>query len=309
MKTTTGGSVVGKKISDKSTEQQNERSMQIDTLSSREILKIMNEDDKGVPFAVEKALPEIERFVDAVVESMKNDGKLFYVGAGTSGRLGVLDASEIPPTFSAPTDLVQGIIAGGYKALTSAVEGAEDHYDDGVDVVDEYMVGPNDCLLGITTSGYAPYVHGALKRAKEKGAFTGLLICNEAKDYDNTDVVISAVVGPEIVTGSTRLKAGTATKLILNMITTTAMIRMNKTYGNLMVDMMALNSKLWDRGTRILTHLTDWDYDKALALLKSANGEVKTALVMILKNLDYDEAKSKLARVDGALRRVLDAAD
>ncbi|MCK5521166.1 MAG: N-acetylmuramic acid 6-phosphate etherase, partial [Candidatus Marinimicrobia bacterium] len=190
-----------KQLSDKSTEQQNLRSDKIDSMNIREILNLMNEEDKSVPFAVEKALPEIEKFVKGVVKSFKNNGKLFYIGAGTSGRLGVLDASEIPPTFSAPNDLVQGIIAGGQKALTSAVEGAEDHYDDGVDAVDEFLIGENDCLLGITTSGYAPYVHGALKRAKERGVFTGLLICNHPKEYKNADVIISAVSGPEIVTG------------------------------------------------------------------------------------------------------------
>ena len=295
-----------KQISDKSTEQQNFRSEKIDSMGIKEILTIMNEEDKAVPLAVEKALPEIEKFVEGVVKSFKNDGKLFYIGAGTSGRLGVLDASEIPPTFSAPNDLVQGIIAGGQKALTSAVEGAEDSFDDGVDAVDEFLIGDKDCLLGITTSGYAPYVHGALKRAKERGAFTGLLICNHPKDYDNADVIISAVSGPEIVTGSTRLKAGTATKLILNMITTTAMIKMNKTYGNLMVDMMALNQKLWDRGTRILTHLTDLDYDTALAKLKAAKGEVKAALVMEFKDYDYELAKEELKKVGGSLRAVIE---
>jgi len=296
-----------KQIDDRSTEQQNERSMNIDSLSVGEILQVMNEDDKAVPFAVEKALPDIELFVEAVVRSFRSEGRLFYVGAGTSGRLGVLDASEIPPTFSAPTSLVQGIIAGGPQALTSAVEGAEDHYENGVDIIDEFLVTENDCVLGITTSGYAPYVHGALKRAKEIGAFTGLLICNAPKDYDNVDVLISAVVGPEIITGSTRLKAGTATKLILNMITTAAMVKLNKTYGNLMVDMMALNSKLWDRGTRILTHLTDLNYDEALSRLKEARGEVKTALVMILKSCSYETAKKQLHQAAGALRKVLES--
>ncbi|MDD3965894.1 MAG: N-acetylmuramic acid 6-phosphate etherase [Candidatus Neomarinimicrobiota bacterium] len=295
-----------RQISDKTTEQQNLASKDIDQMSTREVLVTMNREDQKVPLAVEKAIPEIEQFVDKVVAAMKKGGRLFYVGAGTSGRLGVLDASEIPPTFSAPNTLVQGIMCGGLSALVTAVEGAEDDFDAGFAVVGERGLTENDCLLGISTSGMAAYVHAALKRAKEIGATTGLLVCNEFEKTPDIDIMIKAVVGPEIVTGSTRLKAGTATKLILNMITTTAMVKLNKTYGNLMVDLMTTNKKLWDRGARIIRHCTDVDYDTGMATLKKANGSVKTALVMVLLNIDADTARKRLAKYDGALRKVLD---
>jgi N-acetylmuramic acid 6-phosphate etherase len=295
-----------RQISDKTTEQQNIASKNIDQMSTREVLVTMNNEDKKVPLAVEEAIPQIELFVDAVVASMKKGGRLFYTGAGTSGRLGVLDASEIPPTFSAPNTLVQGIMCGGLSALVTAVEGAEDDADAGYAVVDERGITENDCLLGITTSGMAAYVHAALKRAKEIGATTGLLVCNTFEKTPDIDILIQAVVGPEIITGSTRLKAGTATKLILNMITTTAMVKLNKTYGNLMVDLMTTNKKLWDRGARIIRHCTDTDYDHAMETLVRAGGSVKTALVMVLLEIDVDEARKRLAVHDGALRKVLD---
>lgn len=293
-------------ISDKTTEQQNLASKYIDQMSTTEILVTMNNEDKTVPWAVKKAIPQIEKFVDAVVDSMKRGGHLFYIGAGTSGRLGVLDASEIPPTYSAPYDLVQGIMCGGLSALVTAVEGAEDDYDAGYKVVDERGITEKDCLLGITTSGMASYVHAALKRAKEIGATTGLLVCNEFEKTEDIDVLIKAVVGPEIVTGSTRMKAGTATKLILNMITTAAMIKLNKTYGNLMVDLMTTNKKLWDRGARIIRHCTGVDYDFGMAKLRESGGSVKTALVMVLLDVDAEAARKRLAVHDGALRKVLD---
>lgn len=295
-----------RQISDKTTEQQNLASKDIDQMSTREVLVTMNNEDKTVPFAVEKAIPEIEIFVDKVVASLKNGGRLFYVGAGTSGRLGVLDASEIPPTFSAPNTLVQGIMCGGLSALVTAVEGAEDDFDAGYAVVDERGLTETDCLLGITTSGMAAYVHAALKRAKEIGATTGLLVCNNFDKTPDIDILIKAVVGPEIITGSTRLKAGTATKLILNMITTTVMIKLNKTYGNLMVDLMTTNKKLWDRGARIIRHCTNVDYDTGMATLKKAGGSVKTALVMTLLDIDAESARKRLDKYDGALRMVLD---
>lgn len=295
-----------KQISDKATEQQNQSSNNIDQISTANILITINNEDKTVAYAVEKAIPQIEAFVDAVVASMKRGGRLFYVGAGTSGRLGVLDASEIPPTYSAPTELVQGIMCGGLSALVTAVEGAEDDAEKGRKVVDERGITKNDCLLGITTSGMADYVHAALKRTKEIGGTTGLLVCNEFEKTDDVDYLIKSIVGPEVVTGSTRMKAGTATKLILNMITTASMIKMNKTYGNLMVDLMTTNKKLWDRGARIIRHCTDTDYDNAMAKLKEAKGSVKTALVMVVLDVDADEARKRLAKHDGALRAVLD---
>lgn len=295
-----------RQISDKPTEQQNQASKYIDQMNTTEILTTINNDDKTVPDAVEKAIPEISLFVDAVVNSMKHGGRLFYIGAGTSGRLGVLDASEIPPTYSAPDDLVQGIMCGGLSALVTAVEGAEDEFDVGYAVVDEYGMNENDCLLGITTSGSAAYVHASLKRAKELGATTGLLVCNHFEKTPDIDILIKAIVGPEVVTGSTRMKAGTATKLILNMITTSAMIKMNKTYGNLMIDLMTNNIKLWDRGARIIRHCTGVEYDFGMEKLKEAGASVKTALVMVLLDIDAETARKRLAVHDGALRKVLD---
>jgi N-acetylmuramic acid 6-phosphate etherase len=294
------------KISKHTTEQQNEHSKFIDKMDTKEILTLMNSEDKTIPLAVEKAIPKIEEFTENVIRSFNNGGSLYYVGAGTSGRLGVLDASEIPPTFSASPKLVQGIIAGGLKALTTAVEGAEDYPGDGKQIIIDKGITKNDCVLGITTSGMAAYVMGALEQAKEIGASTGLLICNEFKDREYIDTVIKVIVGPEIVTGSTRMKAGTATKLVINMITTTAMIRINKTYGNLMVDLMALNKKLWDRGARIIKHCTNIEYDRSLEILKKAEGKVKTALVMGSLNISYEEATNRLEKVNGNLRDVLE---
>jgi len=293
-------------ISDQATEQQNLASKNIDQMTTAEVLKVINDEDKTIPGIVEKALPEIEAFTDEVVKSMKNGGRLFYVGAGTSGRLGVLDASEIPPTYSAPTSLVQGIMCGGLSALVTAVEGAEDEYDEGLKVVDERGISEKDCLLGISTSGSAAYVHAAMTRAKEIGATTGLLVCNIYEKPSYVDVMISTVVGPEVVTGSTRMKAGTATKLVINMITTTAMIKLNKTYGNLMVDLMTTNKKLWDRGARIIRYCTGAEYDYAMDTLKKAKGSVKTALVMVLLECDAATARKRLKAHEGALREVLD---
>jgi len=293
-------------ISDKHTEMQNEASMNIDEMKVTEILQLINNEDKRVPDTVEKAIPEIGHFVNEVVESFKKGGKLYYIGAGTSGRLGVLDASEIPPTFSAPNSLVQGIMCGGLAALVTAVEGAEDEYDEGVKIVDVRGITGKDCLLGISTSGMASYVHGALKRAKEIGAITGLLVCNEYKHPEYVDVLIKAIVGPEVITGSTRLKAGTATKLILNMITTSSMVLLHKTYGNLMVDLMTTNKKLWDRGARIIKHCTGIDYDTAMKILVQAGGRVKAALVMASLDISYEEAAEKLKKFDGSLRHTLD---
>lgn len=293
-------------ISDKATEQQNLASKNIDQMSTAEVLTVINDEDKKITGIVENAIPEIGKFTDEVVKSMKKGGRLFYIGAGTSGRLGVLDASEIPPTYSAPKTLVQGIMCGGLDALVTAVEGAEDDYEEGLRIVEERGITKNDCILGISTSGSADYVHAALTRSKEIGATTGLLVCNVFEQPKDVDVMISAIVGPEVVTGSTRMKAGTATKLIINMITTTAMIKMNKTYGNLMVDLMTTNKKLWDRGARIVRHCTGAEYDTAMATLVEAKGSVKTALVMTLLECGKETAQKRLAEHEGALRAVLD---
>ena len=220
--------------------------------------------------------------------------------------MGVLDAAECPPTFSVDPELVQGIIAGGNDALVRSIEGAEDDPADGARAVVNYDITAADTILGITASSSTPFVLGALEKAKEIGAITGLLICNNPPELEYIDHLISIIVGPEVITGSTRMKAGTATKMVLNMITTTAMIKLNKTYGNLMVDLKASNQKLWDRGTRIIEHLTELNYDDALKLLQSANGDVKTALVMGNKTYDYEKSRQMLIGNKGSLRRTLE---
>ncbi|UCH11209.1 MAG: N-acetylmuramic acid 6-phosphate etherase, partial [Fidelibacterota bacterium] len=246
------------------TEHRNPRSEELDRLSTLEVLELINGEDSAVPGAVRETLPRIAEFVERVVESFLSGGRLIYVGAGTSGRLGVLDASECPPTFSVSPEMVQGVIAGGMPALTRSIEGAEDYPEDGAASMKELDVSPRDCVLGIATGATTPFVHGALEYARQLGAFTGFLVCTDEEVIRGlAEVTIPVVVGPEIVTGSTRMKAGTATKLVLNMITTTAMVRINKTYGNLMVDLKALNAKLWDRGARIISELARLSYDEA----------------------------------------------
>jgi N-acetylmuramic acid 6-phosphate etherase len=289
----------------KITEQQNSRSHQIDTLSIQEILQLINSEDALVAAAVQATIPEITNFVEKVVLRFQIGGKLFYVGSGTSGRLGILDAAEIPPTYSADPMLVQGIIAGGYNALVKSVEGAEDIPEDGAKAVEEFGITEKDVLLGITASSSTPFVLGALEEAHNMGATTGLLICNRPPQLNWIDHIIPIITGPEIITGSTRMKAGTATKLALNMITTTAMIKLNKTYGNLMVDLKASNNKLWDRGSRIIQQLTSLNYENARILLESAQGEVKAALVMYKKNTSFGEAKTLLEENEGKLRNII----
>ncbi|UCD39330.1 MAG: N-acetylmuramic acid 6-phosphate etherase [Fidelibacterota bacterium] len=292
------------------TEHRNPRSEQLDCMSSMEILELMNAEDATVPEAVGKVLPRIAEFVEHVVRSFRAGGRLIYAGAGTSGRLGVLDASECPPTFSVPPELVRGVIAGGTPALTRSIEGAEDYPETGMESLKELDLTSKDCVLGIATGATTPFVHGALDYARQVGAYTGFLVCTDEDEISGrADVIIPVVVGPEIVTGSTRMKAGTATKLILNMISTTAMVRINKTYGNLMVDLKALNAKLWDRGARIVSEISQLTYEAALDLLKQADGEVKTTLVMALKGLPAEDARSRLQDQDGSLRRVLESGD
>ena len=291
--------------SDKITEQQNSASSRIDEQSVLNILEIINGEDIGVPLIVQKSLPQIKTLIDALISRFKDGGRLFYVGSGTSGRLGVLDAAECPPTYSTDPEMVQGIIAGGYDALVRSIEGAEDYPEDGAQAVSDHNITANDTVLGITASSSTPFVLGALKQAKEIGALTGLIICNKPPQMDYVDHMISLIVGPEVITGSTRMKAGTATKLVLNMITTTLMVKLNKTYGNLMVDLKASNKKLWDRGARIISHLTRLDYDDSLQLLQSADGEVKTAIVMNKKNCTYEEGVKLLNNVRGSLTKAL----
>ena len=292
------------------TEYRNPRSEELDRMSVMEILELINDEDAAVPGAVRKALPRIAEFGERLVRSFHSGGRLIYVGAGTSGRLGVLDAAECPPTFSVSPELVRGIIAGGAPALISSVEGAEDLPEKGAESLKELDLSAKDCVLGIATGATTPFVHGALAYARKVGAGTGFLVCtSEDAIRGHADVIIPVVVGPEVVTGSTRMKAGTATKLVLNMITTTAMVKLNKTYGNLMVDLKALNAKLWDRGARIISEVARLTYEEALDVLKQADGEVKTALVMAQRGLSAEESRSRIEDQDGSLRRVLESGD
>ncbi len=291
---------------DKITEQQNSASANIDENSTLEILSIINNEDAEVALAIQNKLSEIEAFIKSLIPRVKGGGRLFYVGSGTSGRLGVLDAAECPPTFSTSPTMVKGIIAGGYDALVRSIEGAEDNPTDGAKAIVDYGINSEDTVLGITASSTTPFVLGALEKAKEFGAMTGLLLCNNPPKLEYVDHIISIIVGPEVISGSTRMKAGTATKMVLNMITTTLMIKLNKTYGNLMVDLKASNEKLWDRGTRIIQHLTDLSYDDSLKLLQSADGEVKTAIVMEKLKMEAGDTREKLNENKGSLRKVLD---
>ena len=289
------------------TEQQNSQSSQIDSMSINDILKTINREDQNIAIAVQATLPDIEKTVELTVNSIQKGGRVFYVGAGTSGRLGVLDASEIPPTFSAPKGLFIGVIAGGENALRNSVEGAEDRPEEAIIDLGQYDLNENDTLVGISCSGAANYVVSALDHAKANGAKTVYLVTNPNPfKITEVDVIINAVTGPEVVTGSTRMKAGTATKLILNMISTATMIRLGKVYGNLMVDLMAVNDKLVDRGTRIIEQLTDLDYDGAQLKLFEAEKSVKTAIVMEKLNCTLNEAREKLDNAGGFLRNLID---
>jgi len=289
------------------TEQRNPASTDIDRLSALEIVRVINDEDHRVAPAIAGQLEQVARAVEMAEDTFRRGGRLIYVGAGTSGRLGVLDASEMPPTYGTDPRMVQGVIAGGPVALTKAVEGAEDSREDGGAAVDALEVGADDFVFGIAASGTTPYVHGALTRAKQRGAKTGFLLCTHPQEWmlEVYDVVIAVLVGPEVVTGSTRMKAGTATKLVLNTITTGAMIRLGKVYGNLMVDLRATNQKLQDRSERILMETLDLDRASAAELLREAGGSVKTAMVMRFCGVERKEATRLLRRAGGRLGEVL----
>ena len=290
------------------TEQENENTVAIDQFSILEVLKTINDEDQTISSAVRESLPEIEKVVHYAKTALVGGGRVFYIGAGTSGRLGVLDASECPPTYSAPSDWFIGIIAGGDKALRNSIEGAEDKPDSAIEDLKKFNITVNDLVIGISCSGAAKYVISALDYAKEKGSKTAYLITNPVPFLTtDVDVVISVDTGPEIITGSTRMKAGTATKMVLNMISTATMVSMGKVYGNLMVDLMAVNEKLVDRGIRIIQKITGLDYDSAEEALIRANKSVKTAIVMINKNCELNDAEEKLRHVGGSLRKIIDA--
>jgi N-acetylmuramic acid 6-phosphate etherase len=267
---------------------------------------MINAEDRRVPEVVATQREQIARAIELAEATFRAGGRLFYVGAGTSGRLGVLDASEIPPTFGANPEMVQGIIAGGLPALTRAQEGAEDVVENGAHVMDEHGVGGKDFVIGIAASGTTPYVRAALERAAALGAKTGIVACSPppADLVATVDVTMLPIVGPEVVTGSTRMKAGTATKLVLNTITTGAMIRLGKTYGNLMVDLRATNNKLVDRSQRIVMEVTGISRDEATKLLDRAGKSVKIAIVMQKKGVSREEAERLLAQNGGVVRRV-----
>lgn len=290
------------------TEQRNPRSMDIDSRSTDEILKIINEEDKTVPYAVEKELPYIAQAVEIVVNALKNGGRLLYFGAGTSGRLGVVDASECPPTFGTPYGMVEGFIAGGKEAMFRAQEGAEDYEENGVKDVLAAKVNNKDVVCGIAASRRTPYVVGAVKKAKELGAKTLFITTNPRENFNikEVDVAICPYVGPEVIMGSTRMKSGTAQKLVLNMLTTASMIRMGKVYENMMIDLQMTNKKLIERSKKIVMTITGLDYDEATKYLKLAGGHVKTALVMIKAKVSAEEARERLIKADGFVRKAIE---
>ena len=285
------------------TEQRNPATEDIDTLSTIDLVRRLNEQDATVATAVERALPAVAESVDLITERIRAGGRLIYIGAGTSGRLGVLDASECPPTFNTPPDLVIGLIAGGDHALRHPVENIEDRPEDGAQALREVDLTSRDVVVGIAASGRTPFVVGALQYAREVGAATiSLSNVEDSVTSLHADIEIAAVTGPEPVTGSTRMKAGTAQKMVLNMLTTGTMIRLGKTYGNLMVDVQPSNQKLRDRAVRIVAAATELPIDDAAALLERAGNDVKTAIVMHLLGLPAGEAKARLDSASGVIR-------
>jgi len=289
------------------TESRNPRSINIDRVSVEEVLKIINEEDKLVPLAVEKEIPNIAKAVRFVINSFKRNGRLIYVGTGTSGRLGVLDAAECPPTFGVSSDMVIGIIAGFPEALWKAVEGAEDSVEDGMKAIEKINVNERDTVVGISASGRTPFVIGALIKAKERGAKTvGISTNKNPKIANYVEVMITPLVGPEVITGSTRMKSGTAQKLVLNMISTASMIGIGKVYQNLMIDLKPLNNKLIERSKRIIMELTGVSYEKASETFLRSGMNVKVSLVMILGNVDVEEAKRLLELSEGHVFKAIE---
>jgi N-acetylmuramic acid 6-phosphate etherase len=288
------------------TEQRNPSSARIDEVSTLEMLAIINTEDARIAPAVGSELPAIARAVDLVASCLGRGGRLFYMGAGTSGRLGILDASECPPTFNADPQMIQGLIAGGREATFRAVEGAEDRPESGREDLKSHDIAPGDAVMGIAASGVTPYVLGGLEFARSLGCVTIFFTCSPtALQAVEVDVKIAPQVGPEVITGSTRMKAGTATKLVLNMITTGAMVKLGKTYGNLMVDLQPKNAKLRDRSVRILSELTELDAQGAGSLLREADGQLKLALVMGLCGVEAVKARELLEKNDGIIKKVV----
>lgn len=288
------------------TEQENPKTANIDQVSTLETLRLINDEDKLVAPAVEEVLPTVSSVVDEIVKRLQNGGRLFYVGTGTSGRLGVLDASEIPPTYGVSYDLVQGIIAGGYEALYKATEASEDNKDQGIEDLKARGVNERDAVVGIAASGRTPYTIGAVEYAKSIGCFTACIVCNpESAITKAVDIAVVPVVGPEAITGSTRMKAGTAQKLVLNMISTSAMIRLGYVKGNRMTNMKSANEKLKDRSIRILVAETGLNEDAAEELMNAAGGDLRVALVMNASRVDQAAAHDLLEQNDWVVERAV----
>lgn len=286
------------------TEQRNPATMEIDLADAREIARLINEEDKSVAFQVEKKLDEIAEAIELVKEALEAGGRLIYAGAGTSGRLGVLDAAECPPTFGTDPEQVIGLIAGGREAMFVAQEGAEDYEENGEKAMHEAGVEPPDVVCGLAASGRTPYVHGAVKEARKRGCKTLFVTTVPSDQIEvDVDVLIDVPVGPEVIMGSTRMKSATAQKMVLNMITTGAMIRQGKIYENVMVDLMLTNKKLRERAKRIIMNFTQLDYEGAAQKLEEAGGHVKTALLMALGDIDIETARKLLKRHDGFIRK------
>lgn len=289
------------------TEERNPLTTNIDTLSTFEMLSLINAEDQKVALAVRAELPHIAAAVDAITERMQRGGRLVYIGAGTSGRLGVLDASECPPTFGTLPELVIGLIAGGPAALTEAIENAEDDRAGGAAEIAELNINPNDCVVGIAASGRTPYAMGGLQEAKRRGALTISLTCNRPSPLEElADLGIAPIVGAEVISGSTRLKAGTAQKMVLNMLSTAVMIKLGKTYSNLMVDVQPTNSKLRQRALRIVASATGLNLKQAAGLLRACKGEVKTAIVAQLAGISPDMARTRLRETGGYVRKAVE---
>jgi len=290
---------------DKVTEKQNPKSKNLEFLSTDNILYLMNDEDSSISKNVRKNIPIITKFVNESVLRIKDGGRMFYVGCGTSGRLGVLDASECPPTFSVDSSLIQGIIAGGNKALTKSVENAEDSIEEGKNIILKNNISSKDIVIGITASGSAKFVLGALSISKKKNALTALITFNELKKIKYVDCIISTIVGPEIISGSTRLKAGTATKMILNMISTATMIKLNKVYKNLMIDLKISNDKLQNRAVNIISKLTSENISKSEKLLSQSKGNLKSAILMYKLKITYSKSLKLIKQYNGNISKIL----
>ncbi|GGD22985.1 N-acetylmuramic acid 6-phosphate etherase [Pontibacillus salipaludis] len=293
-------------IQNLTTETRNQHTMDLDDMSTHDFLKVMNEEDHKVPQAVEQEISSIEKAVNLVVKSFQSGGRLIYIGAGTSGRLGILDAVECPPTFGTSFEKVRGLIAGGERAIMKAVEGAEDNNELAAEDLKKLGLTKNDTVVGLAASGRTPYVKGGLAYAKDIGAHSVAVSCNKGAEISQfADVSIEVMVGPEVITGSTRLKSGTAQKLVVNMISTGAMVGIGKVYGNLMVDVQLTNHKLVERAKNIIALATGVPYETAEEYLKRSGSKPKVAIVMIEKQCDKDEAEASLEAANGFVRHAI----